>query len=487
MGRCVCEVRRARTVTQCIRRVHATQRLQDGPVQNIDKRIAALAIPALGALALDPLLSIVDTAFVGRLGVEAIGALGVASIILNISFSIFNFLAMATTPLIAAAVNDTSVCTRERTSRVIVSGLYLSTAIGSVSSTILLTSARRICIAVGATAASLPYAVAYLRARAIASPFTLISFVANGAFRGFQDTRTPFLIALCANSLNLILDPLLIFVAKLGVTGAALATSISQVIAVLLMVFMLIRSKRLRVRDLLKPPSISEILPLLRAGAMLTIRTMSILGTVAYATSTAAHLGTVQLAAYELCRQLWVFHAMVLDSLAAAAQALVASALARGAYLQARFISNRTMRLGAFFGLLIAAAAFMSGTSLPRVFTNSPQVVSVTADCIRMAALCAPLNGAIFALDGVLAASRDYSYMALAIALAGTAAISTLMVVRHYGAGVVAVWAGLNVLMLARATVLFLRYFSRHGPLPPERFLLAKEGSPDNHSKGPRR
>ena len=67
-----------------------------------DREILALALPALGALAADPLVSLIDTAFVGRLGAPELGALGVVSAVFAVSFFLFNFLAFATTPLVAS-------------------------------------------------------------------------------------------------------------------------------------------------------------------------------------------------------------------------------------------------------------------------------------------------------------------------------------------------------------------------------------------------
>lgn len=69
-------------------------------------------------------------------------------------------------------------------------------------------------------------------------------------------------------------------------------------------------------------------------------------------------------------------------------------------------------------------------------------------------------------MDGVLAAANDFSYMAVAIAVAGSAAVAALKLVRLYGGGVVSVWGALNILMLARGVVLFARYASRWSPVP---------------------
>lgn len=446
-------------------------------VSPYDREIASLALPALGALALDPLLGLVDLRFVGRLGVSSIAGLSVASIVLNISFSVFNFLAIGIIPLVANALyaGDNGTERKGAASQVISAGLFLSFAIGCVSGTFLYTQAVRLCAALGASESALPLAVGYLRARALASPFVLASFVANGTLRGAQDLRTPLAVATAANLLNIILDIVLMFYLRMGVVGAAYATSISQVFAVIAMLAALVRAGRLLPRDLIRPPSLADVRPLLTAGVMLTIRTLSILATIAYATSTAARLGLVPLAAYELCRQLWVFHAMVLDSIAAAAQSLVAASLAAGANVRARLVANRAMQLGAIFGACIGLAAVAAGPVLPGLFSNSEPVSRATVACIRMAAIATPLNGAVFALDGILAACRDYKFMAIAIATAGFAASLALSAVRWSGAGVVAVWGGLNVLMLARAAVLFWRYNSRSSPIPSRLFLKPRE------------
>lgn len=471
----------------------------EGDRRKIDQEILALAVPALGALALDPVLSLIDTAFIGRLGdSEPLAGVGIASIVLSMSFSTFNFLAMATTPLVARALGSQSMTSSDTrssrsvknagrtdatspmlqsslsdrdeekgsTSRIISAGIYLSVMIGCIAGSTLFLNAVPLCRALGASPGVLPHAVAYLRARVAVFPFVLTSFVGNGSFRGLKDTRTPFAIALVANAVNLVLDPILIFSCGLGAQGAAIATSVSQVVAVTLMLMSMIRRKRLYIVDLLRIPKVQDVVPLLRAGAALTVRTFSILGTVAYATATASTLGSASMAAFEITRQLFVFHAMILDSIAAAAQALVSNLMAQKSFMQARRVANRTLQLGALFGSFIGIAAVTSGAALPGIFTRSRETRDLTVSCIRIACLCTPLNGSVFALDGILAATRDYSYMALAIAFAGFLAVSALTVVRWVGGGVAAVWAALNVLMMARGLVLFARYCGRNSPVP---------------------
>ncbi|MEE9227485.1 MAG: MATE family efflux transporter, partial [Acidimicrobiia bacterium] len=66
-----------------------------------DRMIIGLALPALGALAADPLITLVDTAFVGRIGTTELAALGVNAAIFGLAFFAFNFLAYGVTPLVS--------------------------------------------------------------------------------------------------------------------------------------------------------------------------------------------------------------------------------------------------------------------------------------------------------------------------------------------------------------------------------------------------
>lgn len=433
----------------------------------ITHQIVMLALPALGALALDPLLSLVDTAFVGRIGVGQLAGVGLATLILNICFSLFNFLCISITPIIAKALHS-SKSTQSCASRPIAVAVWLALCLGSLTALTLLAFATPITTLLSATPDVVPFAVAYLRVRAVAIPFALASFVANGALRAFRDLRTPFMVACITNAVNIALDILLIFPLRMGVIGAAMATSVSQICAFCLMFAHLLQTRRLIFSDVVhvfRTPSLSQAKPMLSAGVLLAVRTLSILTTVAYATVGAAAMGDVSLAAFELCRQLWVFNATVLDSLATAAQALVASAMATRAVRHARSVAKHVVVMAMVAATAVAVPAVLAGSRLPGLFTASTDVQRTAAACIRAAAVCAPLNGAVFAMDGVLAACADYRYIALGIACASGAACLAIAAVRAANLQVVWLWAALNVLMVSRAMVLFARFFAKNGPM----------------------
>jgi len=198
----------------------------------LDSKIFAIALPAVGSLAIDPLLSVVDTLYVGRIEDAApLAALGVCSSVFNFAFFIFNFFATATTPLVsramAAGESDKAIKTLSQAfTAALVIGLLSAGVIEAFAPTILNT--------MGTSPSAFGDAEGYLRVRALATPAVLLASVANGAFRGVKDTTTPLKILVMANVINFVLDPVLIFglrvgdidlVPAFGATGAAAATA----------------------------------------------------------------------------------------------------------------------------------------------------------------------------------------------------------------------------------------------------------------------
>ena len=135
--------------------------------RQLDRRIFALAIPAVCALAADPLLSLVDTAFVVGLGAPALAALGVTSAIFGFAFVLFNFLAYATTPLVASAMGQGDP---DRARLVVGRALFLAVTLGAISTAVLLILAEPLVRVMQAGPDVIDPAVSYLRIRALAVP-----------------------------------------------------------------------------------------------------------------------------------------------------------------------------------------------------------------------------------------------------------------------------------------------------------------------------
>jgi putative MATE family efflux protein len=308
-----------------------------------DRAILALALPALGALAADPLVSLIDTAFVGRLGPLPLAALGVNVAVFTFVFVAFNFLAYGTTPMVAAARGRGD---HDAAGRTVAHAFAIAAGAGIAALALLTLLAEPVLRLMGADDALLAPATGYLRIRALAGPALLLITAANGAFRGFQDTRTPFVVSLGVAATNLVLDPLFIFTLGWGLEGAAWATVAAQWAGAVAFVALVYGPRRRAWRVPLALPTPRALVPFARVGVALLVRTLALLATLTAATAVAARAGVVEVAAHQVAAQLWLFLALVIDALAIAAQALVARYVGEGRPADARAVADRLLAMG---------------------------------------------------------------------------------------------------------------------------------------------
>ncbi|MFC1531167.1 MATE family efflux transporter [Gemmatimonadota bacterium] len=421
----------------------------------LDRDILRLALPALGALAADPLVSMVDTVFVGRLGVVPLAALGVNTAIFTLAFVVFNFLAYGTTPMVARAVGRGD---RAGAGDVVMQAFLLAVVVGCVATLTVELLAVPIVTLMGAGPDLREPALSYLRIRALAGPAVLLVTAAHGAFRGYQDTRTPLLVTLGLNLVNLVLDPLFIFGFGWGLRGAALATLAAQWFGALWFVHLLLRNRRRELGIQPRLPRLAEIRPFLRIGGELALRTLALIGTLTLATAVATRVGTVQVAAHQVGAQIWLLLAMIVDSLAVAAQALVAGYRGAGDASMARRASNRLLGWGLASGLALGGLFFLLAPVLPRLFTDEPAVLQAAGEIFPFVVAMQPLNAIVFVWDGVFMGAERFRFLAVQMAFSAACAATVLLLVLPMGWGLTGVWWGIVALMVARAVTLALGY-----------------------------
>ncbi len=427
----------------------------------LDREIGALAIPALGALAADPLVSLVDTAFVGRLGTVPLAALGVNAALFSMTFVVFNFLAYGTTPRVARAWGrgDTA-----EVGRTILQALTLAVGVGVLATGVLLAAAGPLVAIMGAGGELRYPALAYLRIRALAGPAVLLIMAGHGIFRGLQDTRTPLRVTLGFNMVNLVLDPLLIFGLGWGLEGAAWATVAAQWSGALVFLWLLFGPRRELLGASPRLPRLRELLPFLRIGGELSIRTFALIGTMTLATAVATRVGTAEVAGHQVAVQLWMLLALVVDAVAVAAQALVGRYRGEGNALALRTVTNRLLFWGALTGVALTALFLAAAPWLPRIFTDDPDTLVQVALILPFVVWMQPLNALVFVWDGIFMGTEDFAYLARQMVLSAAAAAAVLLLVLPMGWGLSGVWWGIVTLMGVRGVTLGMRYLGPRGP-----------------------
>jgi putative MATE family efflux protein len=423
-----------------------------------DRAILALSLPALGSLAVDPLVSLVDTAFVGQLGTAPLGALGVNAALFAMTFIVFNFLAYGTTPRVGNALGRGD---RKAAGRAVIQALSLAVIAGAVAVALLEAFAEPLLSLMGATGELREPALTYLRIRALAGPAVLLISAGRGAFRGYLDTRTSMFVIMGLNLINLVLDPILIFWAGWGIAGAAAATVVAQWAGALTFIYLLLKSRREELGIELVRPKLSEMLPFLRIGGHLFVRTAALVGTMALATAVAARIDVTAVAAHQVANQLWGFLALVVDALAVAAQALVAKHLGAGDSKEARAVSDRLLQWGLGVGVVLAVGFALLRPVLPHVFTDDADTIALVLDVFVFVAILQPLNGVVFVWDGVYMGAESFGYLARAMIVSAVCAAAVLLLVLPMDWGLRGVWWGITALMVVRTLTLAVPYWRR--------------------------
>nr|MBA3288442.1 MATE family efflux transporter [Acidimicrobiia bacterium] len=231
-----------------------------------DRRIVALAVPALGSLAVEPLYVLVDTAIVGRLGTAQLGGLAIAATVLSFVVAGCNFLTYGTTERIARCIGAGR---RDEAADVGVQAVWLAVIVGVILAPILLLAAPTLASAIGAGGEVAGYAETYLRISALGIPFVVFALAAQGVQRGASDYRTAVVVLLLANAVNVVLELVFVYGLDLGVPGSAWSTVIAQVGAGLAFAVVV---RRHLARSRHRRPSRAGMAPLMRAGTHLLLR-----------------------------------------------------------------------------------------------------------------------------------------------------------------------------------------------------------------------
>ena len=220
---------------------------------NLDHTLMKLSVPAILNFAVIPLVGAIDLFWVGRMGNPlALAGQSAANQVFSSAFWIISFLPSVAVPLISKySAQGNKKMAEETISQSMIIGAWM----GALGTALLLLYPRFVLSSVLAPdSLAYEYALPYLRIRALSFIPSLISTVGFAAFRGTQDTVTPLKISLFSNSFNAILDPIFIFVAKWGVSGAAAATVVSDFAGTFAYLTLLSKKKLLRLKSLVARP-----------------------------------------------------------------------------------------------------------------------------------------------------------------------------------------------------------------------------------------
>ena len=216
--------------------------MTEKPVSSL---ICRLAVPTIISMLVTSFYNMADTFFVARIGTSATAAVGVSFALMAIIQAFGFFCGHGSGNYISRKMGQHRF---DEAQQMAATGFFTALALGTVIFLLGEILIDPLCRILGATETILPYARQYLRLILIGAPYMTASLVLNNQLR-FQGSAFYAMIGIASGAvLNIVLDPLFIFVFDMGVSGAALATIISQFVGFVLLLKGTTQGGNLRIR-----------------------------------------------------------------------------------------------------------------------------------------------------------------------------------------------------------------------------------------------
>ncbi len=432
-----------------------------------------LAWPSLVENVSVTFLGMASLMMVGRLGPAAVAAVGAGNQVAQLSLVAFNGLSVGNTALVARAVGAGDFASARAVARqALTLGLVLSTLLGAAGAfaadflLLLLTPDLEV-RALGSI---------YLRAAMLSLPLLVVLLVGNGSLRGAGDTRTPMVVTLAINAVNIAVAWALIFGAfglpRLGVAGAAWGIVAARLAGALMVLYLLFHGETpLSEQQRVFPRSVWSLWSLLCSFGALDraiVRRLLSIGGPAAAESTSVQLGlmafnvivlrmgTAAYAAQQLVFNVASLSMMPGQAFSVAATTLVGQALGARDPARARAAGWMAVRSASLWMALMGAVFLAFPEFFLRLYTSDAEVVRLGAVGMRVVGLGQPFQAAAFVLGGALrgagATRSTFIVGTLGVWLVRVPCAYTLGHLAGWGVG--GVWAGWAMDWLLRGSVL---------------------------------
>ncbi|HDP76687.1 MAG TPA: MATE family efflux transporter [Mesotoga infera] len=432
--------------------------------KEIRKSLLVMALPAIGENVLQMLLGISDTAFLGHYDWRIMTAVGTANQVVFIFQAVLVAISTGSMVLIS---NSYGAGNRQRVNLIAWHAIYLSATTGLALSFGSLFSENLLSLLFPSSDSFMQLNGSdYLRIIMAGFPAMSIMIVLGATLRGSGDTRSPLIVALVANVLNVFLDYAMIFgklgFPEMGAFGAALATVLSRVVGSVIIIVLLFRNRRISMSR--KPQRFSKWLfkEIFILGLPASIENFGFsLGVLVFA-NILFIAGPEAYAAHRIGIQVESLSFMPAWGMGVAITALV------GIYNggRQRRMSIGVVRQGWFIALAISSAIGFAITLFPdlfiSLFTNESSLIEEGRLPVRIIGLFQVVMGTDYAVTGALRGMGDTSFpmKSSLVAMWFLRLPIGYLLVRYFNLGLFGAWIGMMADMAFRTTLKFIRFYS---------------------------
>ncbi len=417
-----------------------------------------LAIPAIFAGITEPVISITDTALVGRLESTDIAAVGLAGSIISMLAWVLNAINNTLTVKVGnerGAGNESQVLD-------LVPAVFIFVLILSVFAAFIVgVFSSEFLMLLDAGGELLTTTRHFLLIRLTGLPVFVLVNAFFGLFKGFEDTKTTLYVSLMGMIINVLLDMLLIHgVAAhsgLGVNGAAIASVSSQVLMLTLCFFMV---RKYKINWRYKKINTKDRKYLLRLTSNLAMRTIVLNIALLTGQKFAVRLGVVEAAGYNVFLNLWLFMAFFVDGYANAGLILTGFYSGKNDFDAIKQLTLRVFKINLVIAIGLGLAYFFFDFEVASFFTNIPEVQDAVSTNMPYFLLLLPVSSVAFSFDGIYIGLGRVDFLRNVLIVATLTYLPTL-------AGVSFFWPSLKNCLLC-----FMIWVLIRGLIPTLHFLL---------------
>lgn len=417
--------------------------------------LVSLSLPTILEEILSTLLQYVDTAMVGHLGEKATAAVSTTTTIGWMIHSIPGAIAVA---MLALASQANGAGDEKKLKKLTGQSITYAIIIGLILEIIALVLSPYIPIWMGVEPDIVKPASLYFSITSITLIFRTSSRVFAAMIRSIKDTKSPMYISVAQNILNVLLNILFIYKLNLGVTGAAIASSISFGLGGLAMLLVMLGKSKLRptLPDLKPDKSImSEAFTIGLPTLGATVFSCS--GYIAFA-SMVSGMGTTIFAAHSIAITAEEIVYIPGYGLRAATSTLIGNALGEGNIEKLKATERVAIFLTMIIMLVNGLALFLFAYPFMQIFTNSKEVALIGSEMLKLVSFSEPFFGLMIVMEGIsfgLGQTR-HIFACESLSMWGVRILCTFICVKILGLGLTAVWLCMIADNICKSVLLYI-------------------------------
>ena len=377
-----------------------------GPV---GRALGLLAIPMMLEMSMEAVFAVVDIAFVSQLGTDAIAAVGITEALVTVLYAIAVGLGMGITAMVSRRVGARNI---DEAASVTGQALWLGAALSIVIGVFGVLYAEEMLYLMGASESVVTTGAGFTAVLLGGAVSILYLFILNAAFRGAGDASVAFRSLWIANGLNIILDPCFIFglgpFPEMGVTGAAVATTIGRGAGVAYQLWYLLDGRgrlKFQLQHMRLVPRLIKRMLVISIGGVgqFLISTSSWI----IVMRIIALYGSNAVAAYTIGLRMLEFIWLPAWGLGNAAATLVGQNLGAGRAERAEQSAWRAAKYNFVFMTLVGFSMVAAAATITGLFSSDPEVIYYGANCLRILGLGFPIYAVGLILTQALNGAGD--------------------------------------------------------------------------------